>query len=370
MKVAVIVDTWFPFIGGGQRSAWEISKRLAKKGVVIDLITRNNGENKLQSVKNLRIIKLGKFANPEHNFSRIIFLYKAFRYTVSNKYDLVHGHAFLSGFLLIFLKIFAKKSVIYTVHGTSLKSNLKSPFSKFIEWLLLAKTPYDYEITVSRDFLKYPNINKKVVYIPNGVDVREFDQINISKFNNPTLIFAGRLHKQKNIPALLDAFSLIIKKIPLARLLIIGSGPEEETIKSKIKELDLKTNVGVLGEKNKEELIKYYKKSHVFVLTSVYEGFPLSMLEAWAAKIPVVVPRTGECAFLVKEGANGFLISDSSNINEIAKVLEKALKFTRLKGLGENGYNLVCKNYTWDKAAEKTLEIYNKLNLDIKNTCK
>ena len=70
---------------------------------------------------------------------------------------------------------------------------------------------------------------------------------------------------------------------------------------SQFKDLKLSTNIKLLGELKGKELINKYKSSHAFILPSIYEGQPLTLLEAWAAKLPVIVTNTGDCRYLVKK---------------------------------------------------------------------
>ena len=124
--------------------------------------------------------------------------------------------------------------------------------------------------------------------------------------------------------------------------------------------LQLKKNVLFLGQKKDLELIKLYKSSHFFVLPSIYEGQPLTLLEAWAAKLPVIVPNTGDCPYLVRNGQNGYLIGNIYDPNQIAKTIVQALAKDNLEKLGLNGYNSV-KRFSWEKASKETLSIYEKV---------
>src|SRR3990167_10048588 len=126
MKVAVLIDTWFPFIGGGQINAWEISKRIAQKGTEVDIITRNNGQDNLKNIKNLKIVKLGPFAKPENPFSKLAYLIRAFFYIYRRDYDLVHVHAFLPGLTARLLMVFKRTPTVLTVHGTSIDTKLNN----------------------------------------------------------------------------------------------------------------------------------------------------------------------------------------------------------------------------------------------------
>ncbi len=357
MKVAVIVDTWFPFVGGGQVNAWETSKRLAKKGFEIEIITRNNGKNSLRSVKNLKVTKLGSYSQPNNQTAKVLFLTQAFLYVIKGNFKLVHAHAFLPGIIGRLLAITKGVPVIFTVHGTSIKSGLNSFISESVEKYILTKILYNKQITVSQDFLKLINVNKNVTYIPNGVDKVSLKSSKKVKSKVTTLIFVGRLHKQKNILNLIKAIGIVKKDINL-KLLIVGEGEQKQEIKKAIKNLGLQKSVELLGKVSSVLLRGLYRRSDLFILPSIYEGQPLTLLEAWAAKLPVIVTKTGDCQYLVKENKNGFLINNPNDIKEISAVIKKALRSNNLSRLGENGYNLVKNNFSWDKSANLTQKIY------------
>lgn len=358
MKIAVIVDTWFPFVGGGQVNAWEISKRIAEKGHKIDIITRNNGKDKLERVKNLNVYKLGSKSAPGNSLSKILFIIKSFLFVYRKNYDLVHAHAFLPGITARLLMVFKGTPAVFTVHGFSFNTNLNNFFSRWLEKFILTRIRYSSQITVSRDFFNIENINRDAIYIPNGVNTKAFDKIKMTKFKEPTIIFVGRLHPQKNLKTLLDASYLVKEKIPNIKLLIIGEGRLKTELQDQVLNLGLKNNVKFLGEKKGDDLIRLYKSSHVFILPSIYEGQPLTVLEAWAAKLPVIVTKTGDSQYLVQDGQNGYLVHDPSSPDHIARIIIKALNSKRLEKIGLNGYNLVKERFSWDKSAEKTLEIY------------
>lgn len=358
MKVAIVIDTWFPFLGGGQINAWEISHRLAEKGVTVDIITRNSGPDHLKIAKNLKIHKLGEKSQMSNQFSRLIFLPNALRYLLKNNYDVIHLYPFLPGLLAIPLRFF-KKSLILSVFGTSLGTRLNSSLIKILESFILTKIHYSSQITDSRAFLKVKNVNN-VTYIPHGVDIKRFDKVKVKKFSNFTMIFVGRLHPQKNIPNLLKAFSTIIKNHPQTKLIIVGDGPERKNIVEEVKRLNLKKNVEMMGEIKGRELLNLEKSCHLFILPSLYEGLPIALFDAWASKLPVIVSKTGDCQYLVKEGINGYLISNQTSHQKIADVILKAIKNRNLEKMGVEGYKFVKQNFSWDKSAQKTLEVYKK----------
>lgn len=361
MKVAVVIDTWFPYLGGGQINAWEISKRIAKQGVYIDIITRDNGISRVEDSKNIKVIKLGPQALPSDTFSKLAYLVRAFRYLYSHDYDLIHAHAFLPGIVARLVMVTKGIPAILTVHGTSLTTELLGPLQRFIEKFILTQILYSFQITVSRDFLKFKNLNKKVFYIPNGIEVKTFDSVKAKKSTYPTLIFVGRLHPQKNLFKLIHTFKIVLTTYPDIKLQIIGDGPQKLKLLQEVRDLKLKKSVNFLGEVTGFPLIKLYKSAHIFILPSIYEGQPLTLLEAWASKLPVITTRTGDCQFLVKNGVNGHLIKNSQDIDEIANAIKKVIASGQLEKMGLAGYNLVVKNFSWEKSAGETKKVYESL---------
>lgn len=359
MKVAVLIDTWLPFVGGGQINVWEISKNLASPGVEIDIITRNNGNYKDVKVKNLRIIKLGKESLPDDNVSKLLYTLNSLFFLFKNNYDIVHAHAFLPGITARLIMVFKGAPVVFTVHGTSVNTNLNGKLSRVIEKFILTQILYSAQITVSRDFLTIKNINKNVVYIPNGVNKIFFKMQSRLRRNKNSILFVGRLHPQKNLPSLIRAIKLLKVKNPKLKLTIAGDGPQKKELQSLIKSEKLENDIELRGIVKNRDLVKLYYKSKMFVLPSIYEGQPLSVLEAFATKTPVVASKTGDIPFLLANGENGYLIKNPQTPKNIAHAIEEALK---CKKLSERGYILVKENYSWELAAKKTYDVYTKIS--------
>ncbi len=96
-------------------------------------------------------------------------------------------------------------------------------------------------------------------------------------------------------------------------------------------------------------------------MSSYAEGQPITLLEAWAAKLPVVVTRVGDNPQMVKHGVNGYLVepgNPQSLAQELLKLLQSPLKAKRL---GLNGYAMVKRSYSWDKVVEQTYSVYESL---------
>lgn len=360
MKIAVVIDTWFPAVGGGQINAWEISKRIAKKGYEIDIITRNNGGYKREKVKNLNVIQIGSTSSPGDNISRLFFLIRAFFLIRGKKYDIIHLQAFLPGLLAIPIRYFLKEPIIFTVHGTRLfEKNPGKSFGFWLEKIILTKIKYDLVISVTQAFKKFKNINRNMKVIENGIDYKKFENIKVKKASYPKILWVGRFDKVKRVDNLIRVMEQVIERVPKVRLMLVGYGYEEGNLKRLAKRLNLNKHVGFVGKKTGADLIHEYKSSHLFVLPSSSEGQPMTLLEAMACGLPIIATKTGGIPEIIKDGVNGLLVTPSDN-NALADAIIWCLK--NKNDLGKRGRSRIAKAQSWDDIANKTLSIYRELS--------
>lgn len=326
IRIAMVVDAWFPdknsgrkgVFGGGQVHVRELSKRLRDGyGCDIDIIYDSHSG----MVARLFWSCVSPFV--------IVLKHQ------KNPFDLIHAHGFNAGFVGKIASRLLGIPVVHTVHGSHLMDQKSSTLKGRLEKWLLTGIAYDAQITVSSTFLAYIRATEKSFVIRNGVDISAYDQVIAKKLSTPTVIWVGRLDKVKALDVLHEAFGIVQNKLPTASLNLVSG-----------------------GRLTGKALIRAYKQAWVFCLPSYAEGQPITLLEAWAAKLPVVVTRVGDNPQMVKHGVNGYLVepgNPESLAQELLKLLQSPLKAKRL---GLNGYNLVKHNYTWDKVAAQTHQVY------------
>src|SRR3990167_6762828 len=360
MKIAVVIDTWFPAVGGGQINAWEISKRIAKSGHKIDIITRNNGGYKGEKVKNLKVLQICSKSNPDDNLSRMFFLIRAFSLIRGENYDLIHLQAFLPGLLAPLIRYFLEKPTIFTVHGTRMfEKNPKLSFGFCLEKIILTKIKYDVQISVTKAFLKFKNVNENIKVIGNGIDFKKFDNVKVKKTSYPKILWVGRFDRVKRVDNLIMAMQEVVREIPEAKLTLVGYGYEENNLKKLTKRLNLNKHLEFVGKKTGGDLIREYKSSYLFVICSDSEGQPLSILEAQAAGLPIIATKTGGIPEMVKDGINGLLVAPNDYV-ALANAIIWCLK--NKNDFGQKGHQIVAKMQSWDDIANKTFLSYRKLS--------
>lgn len=121
------------------------------------------------------------------------------------------------------------------------------------------------------------------------------------------IISAGRLVPWKGFDALIELMPEVNKKIPHAKLVIAGSGPEEERLKAKSRKL--KASVVFTGNVSHDELLSYLKAADLCVLNTGYEGLSHLLLEAMAAGVPIITTSVGGNPELIESGKTGLLVA-------------------------------------------------------------
>ncbi len=154
----------------------------------------------------------------------------------------------------------------------------------------------------------------KVIAIYNPLDFKNIDKLKNEeiqdhwfKNDNPKIIAVGSLQKVKGHDYLLRAFKIVRENEINANLIILGEGKERDNIKNLAKDLKIEDHVMLPGFK--ENPYKYLKNSSVFVLSSIYEGFPNVLIEAMVCSVPVIATRCPSGPEeIITDGVNGLLV--------------------------------------------------------------
>jgi glycosyltransferase involved in cell wall biosynthesis len=151
---------------------------------------------------------------------------------------------------------------------------------------------------------------ERVSVVCNGVDLERFDGATIGARRdaaNPLVVGVGRLHPQKDFHTFLDAAARIAERVPAVRFVIAGDGPERSALREYAKALGLAERVRFAG--HVEKMSELYAAADALLLTSRYEGTPLTVLEAMAMRVPVVASRLDGIEEAIADGEDGLLVA-------------------------------------------------------------
>lgn len=172
--------------------------------------------------------------------------------------------------------------------------------------------------------------------------------------NAPVIGCVGRFVKQKNYSFAIDVFASYVKDVPEARMVILGGGDERRTVEDKITSLGLSGKVFLPGIRS--DVARFYSVLDVFFMPSLYEGLPISAVEAQAAGLPCVfstnVPAESDVA------GNGRFVDLESSLEDWATELSAAIEDGRDAFAGER---LAKAGYSAEANAEKLMEYYEEL---------
>jgi len=216
-----------------------------------------------------------------------------------------------------------------------------------------------------RDTLRANNIKTPVKVIPLGIDRKKFNKDlgkrvlmrrKLGIKDNFVIGYLGRLSAEKNIEMLLKSLELVKKKIPNAKLLLIGGGAQEQIVKEK-------KNKDVILTGFVENPEDYLQAVDVFVLPSKTETTALALMEAMAVGLPVISSAVGAIPSYVNSGQNGILIAKNSlSAQMIANAVEIIHTSPQLRiNLAKNAEKTIHKFYTWDKTAKELEEVFKDL---------
>ena len=191
-------------------------------------------------------------------------------------------------------------------------------------------------------------IDAVTLFNPDLIDMEERENLRKKFWGETDLVigFCGRLCRDKGIEELVDGFNLFQAKHPgiKSKLLLIGPYDVRDILSDKTRtEIQHNKNIVTTGRQDKSKLPLLYSLMDVFVFPSYREGFGMSVIEASAMKVPVLVSRSHGCIDSIKENITGKYIEISSN--GISEGLEMILDSKYRRELGSNGRQIVLKNF-------------------------
>jgi glycosyltransferase involved in cell wall biosynthesis len=213
---------------------------------------------------------------------------------------------------------------------------------------------------------------RKPSFIPNGVDSLRFSpSIDGSQLRNElgvqnkfVVLSIGRLSNQKGLEYLLQAISQIKNEIANIAVLICGRGEQERYLKKLNKDLGLENIVKFLGFVPSGHLSEFYAACDVFVIPSIFETFPLALLEALSVGKAVIASNVGGAKEISGELETicSSKIVQPRNPSQIAEAISWYYNHREACNSRENvsaRREFVIKNFSWETIAEQTIALYN-----------
>lgn len=313
---------------------------------------------------------IGLGATGRVDFKSWVRLYRVIR---NKKIDIIHTYHHLMGILGRVIGKFASTPIV--VHNIGNMYNKFSLLARLFNdvTFVLVDSVICVSKSVEQSFASWENmlLNGKKAVIYNGTDVSEIDdcaaelrklrdQLNI-KQDDFVIGNIGRLIPQKHQKTLIRAFSKVVKSESKVKLIIVGGGKLESALKKLVRDLNIEDSVIFTGLIERVEVYRILHILDIFVMTSLWEGFCVAVLQAMVARKPVILTDIPQFREAIDDGVCGKLVP-VRDPEAIAKtILELKNNPKVAKEMGEAGRKRVIEKFSIQKTVENYGKLYDKL---------
>lgn len=364
VKILRVVSDLYPYVVGGLGiHAHEMSKYQSNLGHDVTVYTSNN-KNRVKKIDtNYEVIKFNNGLKIAGN-SLLPGLFRALKNN-KNSFDIMHAHShlFFSTNQCAFIRKRNSTPLVITNHG--LISQTVPMWMQDIYLPTMGKWTFqsaDKIITYTDEgkssMVKLGIDPEKIEVIHNGIDTELFSP-NYEEKKRKQLLWVGRYIYGKGVEYLIKAFKIVSDQYDDLNLLMVGDGPLREDIEEQIKDLGLNKKINIKIFVPNVEIPDLYRNSDIFILPSLEEGVPRTILEAMSCEIPVVCTELPQLVDIVNEC--GILVPKKDH-EALAEAILKILADDKLYiKLGKNGRKKIITGYSWEDTVKKTIKLYEKL---------
>ncbi|WP_026486299.1 glycosyltransferase [Caldanaerobius polysaccharolyticus] len=363
MNILFVTFWKYPHVGGISSYMSTLKNGLESTGNKVHILSYNNVKEELG--KQLTLISLIE------NY-RILFANLIEEFVSKNKIDIIVANDVIS--LLAAKQAQLNIPCLLTVHGyladeyiasnSIVKNSLEERYLRAIEEI--AYIISDNIVVVGERIKEYISkiIRRKIFVLDNFVDTKRYRPYDIKQNNETyTILFAGRLTKQKGVIYLVEALELLLSEKIDAKLIVAGDGEERNLLKKYILENKLENNIELLGIIDNKQMFQIYNRCNVVVIPSIKignaeESFGFVAIEAMACGKPVIASNIGGLRKIIEDGYNGFLVPER-NPEAIAEKIKMLMSNPELsKEVGINARKTVEEKFSVEIVVKKYLNIY------------
>jgi glycosyltransferase involved in cell wall biosynthesis len=407
MKIVHVYDgheTIWPGEGSVSFIVYNVAKYTAAKGHDVTILERRwNGLDYREEIEGIKFERIDLSVGsstpfdevPQNVIKRPIgllrfildrteFAFKALRYLKKNNFDVVLVHLPFAAVILVTLSRRLRKKMIYGEMIGEVKKRLKLGSTKNIPLLFRFFSPDLYlmkrvrKVVMQNKEVRSKLVSsgkidpEKLVVISLGVDTSKFNpDINAGNIkeryglNDKTIVsFASTIIPRKGVEYLVRAANIVVNQMGYKDILFLLKGKESEKeylkfIHKLIEKYKLEKNIKIItGFLPHEDVKKLYIASDIYVLPSLEEPCPTSLLEPLACGKPLVGTNVGGIVTMIKDGWNGFLV-EPANEKQLAERIKYLIDHPEKWGeMGRNSRKLAEEEFDWRKIADRYLEVY------------
>lgn len=348
--------------GGAEHMVSELASHLNKNRFEVQVVCiygQAEGNEMERSVEGSGA--LVSFLGFEGTESRLIGIARVWKALSEFKPDIVHTHLGAVQYCLPWVLAHGVK-LLHTVHNVPDRETPGGAVKHAISWMY--RTGRAVPVAISnqnrRLIASYYGLSDDLVALVNNpVDIEYFHPLDQIKADSPRFDFVNvaGLRPQKNQSLLLRAFAKVLSRFPEATLCIVGDGTERKALEELAMELGISASVVLTGQVSERAVVRdLLWSSKAFVLSSDYEGLPLSAIEAMACGLPVISTNVGGMPDIVQ--GNGLLVP-AGDLDAFVRAMVSVLEDGFGRATSIRSRELACQ-FGADECAAKYESLYEK----------
>ncbi|GAC1318239.1 MAG: hypothetical protein NVSMB2_12840 [Chloroflexota bacterium] len=364
LGVAMVIERYYPYVAGAERQVQARGPALAGRDAPMTVITRMlPGLSRYTVVADAPVHRLRSSGG--RVLGSLTFIFGALRLVrrQRNAIRVVHAYSLFSPTMVgILARLTLGTPVVAELLGGGATGDLavlrRLRSGRLRIWLM--RHVVDRFIALSDEVeagLRGVGIPAaKVARITNGVDVAYFSpapMVSASLPPEPVVLYVGRLHREKGVDLLINAWPQVLAALPQARLVLVGDGPLRA-------ELETRAGERVCFAGLTDDPLPFLQSAGCFVLPSRSEGLPVALLEAMAVGLPSVATSVGGNVDVIRDGVDGWLVAPE-NPSALARGIVHALCAPDRLRVGCAARARVVRDFSLDRTADQLASLYREL---------
>lgn len=385
MKVLHVISTLAPTSGGTTNVVVNLANYQARAGLDVTVCTTDRG-NPTSTVIERAIVGTGLDAEVDLKVFSVewgpLLYSRSMRRWLSNsirRFDLIHVHG-----LYQFPPTYAAHSALkagiayirqphgaldpYLYKRSSRSVLLKRLYERWFEYRSLRNaSAIQYATEGERRNAGFLRLDTESFVAPNGIDWAKFEMLpergafrdRIGLTDEPLILFLGRLHHVKGLDVLVTAFSRVKERLGCAQLAIVGPDNDGygKRVREWVRERRLGESVHFVAHLNGNEVIGAYVDADVFVLPSYTENFGVTVVEAMACGVPVVISDRVNICDVIRDATTGY-VTGCEPCAVAAATAELLSDRAACQEMGANGRRVARDQFAWSRVVESLTKEY------------
>ena len=381
MRICTLSGAYPPIIAGAEVFCQRVAEHMTWRGHEVHVVTALDDRVGLNRFPNLPAyevlngVHVHRVPSVKIRYLQTLSLIgpmtrKALDLHAQRPFDLIHAHIFPALVAGARIERATGLPLLVTVQGVDLAYFPGSPVTNaMVKWFTQPALPRASLVQAVCHSLAERARRlgaRELVVVPNGVDTAIFKPADRAalrhqlayKADETLVVCAARLSSEKCHEVLLQSTVELRRRHPAVRLLLIGAGPLKNVLVRRVHELGLDECVQFLGFLSQDKLAQYLAAGDVFVLTSLAEGLPVSILEAMACGTAVIASNVDGTPDIITDSENGFLVPPR-DVAALTARLEQTLSDDALRTrLGDAGLQRIRERFCWEKILQEMETIY------------